>query len=156
MYEHYLFGPACGLDHFCLSLCLPRWAPPFGLCLHLPRLLCPSLKDKSKPFSICFSTEQQAGVSKNSRSVKRSKLGRAEFSKLRLTLVLWWYAYSIQREPCFSSRLLFIQCALCAGHGAKCYRYVSSDMKSQPRNGSMGYYHHFIHKEAEASERLSG
>lgn len=138
MWERYLFGQARRLGLCCLSLCLPRWASSFGACFHLSSLFCPSLKDKLKPFSICFSTEQQAGVSKNSPSVKRSKVGRAEFSKLRLTLEPWWHAYPIRREPCFSSELPFIQCALRAGHCAECYRYVISDTRSRPRNGSVG------------------
>ena len=156
MREHYLFGPAHRLGLCCPSLCLPRWASSFGACFHLSSLFCPSLKDKLKPFSICFSTEQQAGVSKNSPSVKRSKVGRAEFSKLRLTLEPWWHAYPIRREPCFSSELLLFNVLYVLATVLS-----ATGMWSQIRGHNLAmdqwakhYYHCCIHKQAEASERL--
>ena len=147
-WECCLFGKACGLGCFCLSLYLSRCVSPFGPYCHLSRMLCPPLKDRWKPFSICFNTKQQAGVSKKFFSVSRNKLERAEFSRVRLTLP-WWGPYFVQRLPCFNSIYLFIECSLCARHVFLVFDLVSKITTSR-QMWARYCYHHFLHEETEA------
>lgn len=93
-------------------LCFPRWASLWSL---LPSLwlLCPSLNNRIKPFSILFNTEQQADIFKNYFSANRSKSGKAEFSKLWLTLVPGWGPYRVPREPVLLVTAIHWACPMC-------------------------------------------